>query len=561
MGTKKPIIAIGLDAADPKLIEKWMSEGHLPNISDIRQQGIYGHLHNSVNYQNGSAEFSSTEPLWVMMTTGCLPDKTGFWDTITYDPQTYKVGCDAVYGGYDYQEHKPFYALGEQYKVAAFDVPVTRVCPEVNGVQITGWGGHHPFYPSESQPAQVLPEIIDRYGKNPVYRQDNGIWWDKKYFNWVTTSVKQSLATRAKICCELLEQDDWDLFIAGFGETHTLGHDLYNFSQPDHPLYSYTNKMDTFGDPMLQGYQQVDQAIGEIAAAAPEDATIMLFAVHGMGANHTDLLSMMLLPEVMYRFNFPGKAALGYGDVEQPAPPIISKNIRNGWSAEVWRQAYESNPIKKLWHTWTHKKFLRSPKNGLLSPHPLLEQNVELGWMPATWYMPLWSQMKAFALPAYADGHIRINLKGREAQGIVDHQDYDRVCAEITDLLYRLKDGRSGELLVKEVIRTRKSPFENDPKLPDPDLVVVWNTIATDLVDSPDIGRIGPITYNRPGGHRENGFLMAKGPNIEPQSNLTEGRSLDIGATILGLMGADIPAHFDGKPLLNKSLTLATESK
>ena len=561
MGTKEPIIAIGLDAADPKLVEKWMSEGHLPNISSIRQQGIYGHLHNSVNYQNGSAEFSSTEPLWVMMTTGCLPDKTGFWDTITYDPTTYKVGCDAVYGGYDYQEYQPFYALGEQYKVAAFDVPVTRVCPQVNGVQITGWGGHHPFYPSESQPSQLLPEIIDRYGKNPVYRQDNGIWWDKKYFDWVTESVEKSIATRTKICCDLLQQDDWDLFIAGFGETHTLGHDLYNFSQPDHPLYSYTNKMDTVGDPMLQGYQQIDRAIGQITAAAPENATIMLFAVHGMGANHTDLLSMMLLPEVMYRFNFPGKAALGYGEIERPAPPIISKNIRNGWSAEVWRQVYESNPVKKLWHTWTHKKFLRSPKHGLLSPHPLLEQNVELGWMPATWYMPLWSQMKAFALPAYADGHIRINLKEREAQGIVDYQDYDSVCAEITDLLYRLKDGRSGQLLVKEVIRTRKSPLDNDPKLPDPDLVVVWNTIATDLVDSPDIGRIGPITYNRPGGHRENGFLMAKGPNIEPNSDLTEGRAVDVGATILNLMGADIPEHFDGKPLLNKSLTLATENK
>ncbi|MGD1917656.1 MAG: alkaline phosphatase family protein [Pleurocapsa sp.] len=561
MKTKEPIIAIGLDAAEPKLIEEWMSAGHLPNISQIRQQGIYGRLHNSVNYQNGSAEFSSTEPLWVMMTTGCLPDKTGFWDTISYDPKTYKVGCDPVYGGYDYQEYKPFYALGDRYKVAAFDVPVTRVCPEVSGLQITGWGGHHPFYPSESQPAEVLQNIIEQYGKNPVYRQDNGIWWDEKYFQWVTSSVEKSVATRAKICCDILKQDSWDLFITGFGETHTLGHDLYNLSQPDHPLHHHTNKMDTVGDPMLQGYQQIDRAIGQISAAAPENATIMLFAVHGIGANHTDLLSMMLLPEVMYRLNFPGEAALGYGDINQPAPPVITNNIRNGWSAEVWRQVYEANPIKKLWHTWTHKKFLRSPKRGLLSPHPLLEQNVELGWMPAVWYKPLWSEMKAFALPAYADGHIRINLQGREAQGIVTPQEYDAVCAEITDSLYRLKDGRSGELLVKQVIKTRKSPLDNDPKLPDPDLIVVWNTIPTDLVESPDVGRIGPITYNRPGGHRENGFFMAKGTGIEPQSEMTTGRAVDIGATILNYMGAEVPQHFDGKPLLSKSLTLATETK
>lgn len=556
MNKKEPVIAIGLDAADPELIEKWMLQGNLPNISRISESGVYSRLHNAVNYSNGSAEFSSTEPLWVMMTTGCLPDKTGFWDTITYDPKTYQVGCDAVYGGYNYQEYKPFYALGDRYRVAAFDVPVTRVCPEVNGIQITGWGGHHPFYPTESLPSQLFSEIVEQYGNNPVYRQDNGIWWDQKYFQWVTNSVEESIDKRTKICCDLLQQDNWDLFLAGFGETHTLGHDLYNLSQADHPLYEHTNKMASLGDPMLQGYQQVDHAIGEIVNTAPDNAHILLFAVHGMGANHTDLLSMMLLPEVLYRINYPGKAALGKGNVNQPAPPVITKNIRGGWSAEVWRQVYEANPIRKFWETWTHKKFLRGSKHGLLSPYPLLDDNVELGWMPAVWYSPLWSQMKAFALPAYADGHIRLNLQGRDLHGVVAPESYDAVCEEIIDVLSRLRDGRSGELLVKEVIRTRKSPLDSDPKLPDPDLVVVWNTIATDLVDSPDIGRIGPITYNRPGGHREHGFLMAKGPRISPQNCLEAGRAVDVGATILDLMGAEIPAYFDGKSLLVNSLSV-----
>lgn len=308
---------------------------------------------------------------------------------------------------------------------------------------------------------------------------------------------------------------------------------------------------------MLDGYKQVDSAIGKIVAAAPENSHIILFAVHGMGANHTDLLSMMLLPEVLYRINFPGQAALGLGDINQPAPPVITRNIRGGWSAEVWRQVYEANPIKKFWETWTHKKFLRGSKNGLLSPYPLLEDNVELGWMPAVWYSPLWSTMKAFALPAYADGHIRINLKGRDRHGIVAPEEYDAVCAEITDVLYGLRDGRSGELLVKEVIRTRKSPQDNNPKLPDPDLVVVWHPIATDLIDSPNIGRIGPITYNRPGGHREHGFLMIKGSRISPGIELKDGRAVDIGATILDLMGANIPDYFDGQSLLkNNSLSV-----
>jgi predicted AlkP superfamily phosphohydrolase/phosphomutase len=553
---KSPVIAIGLDATDPKLLEAWMSQGYLPNLNRIRQQGIYGRLHNWVNYQGGTTKFSATEPLWVMMATGCLPNKTGFWDTITYNPQNYQVGCDPIYGGYDYQEYKPFYALGENYKVAAFDVPVTRVVSNVRGTQITGWGGHHPFYPSESQPVELLSQIETKYGKNPVYRRDNGIWWDRKYINWVTEAVKNSIETRAQICCDLLQQDDWDLFIAGFGETHTLGHDLYNLSQSDHPLYNHTNRTNRWGDPLRQGFEQVDKAVGQILAQAPEDAYIVLFSVHGMGSNLTDLHSMVFLAEVMYRYNFPGKAALITGDINEPVPSTITRNIRNGWSAEVWRLLHEPNPIKKLWQTWTHKKFLRGDKHGLLSPHPLIDAGTELGWMPALWYRPLWSQMKAFALPAYADGHIRINLQGRERDGIVTPAEYDAVCDEITQILYGLQDGRTKQPLVARVVRTRTSPLDDDPKLPEPDLIVVWHELPTDVVDSPDVGRIGPITYNRPGGHRENGFLMASGPGITPGSELTTGRAVDVGATILNLMGADIPKYFDGEPLLQPSVVL-----
>ena len=33
------------------------------------------------------------------------------------------------------------------------------------------------------------------------------------------------------------------------------------------------------------------------------------------------------------------------------------------------------------------------------------QEPIYMGWMPASWYRPLWSKMRAFALPAFADGH------------------------------------------------------------------------------------------------------------------------------------------------------------
>jgi len=549
---KHPVIAIGLDAADPAFLEPWMEQGYLKNLACLRQKGAYGRIHGYVNYHTKqTVEFSSTEPLWVQFSTGCLPDKTGFWDTITYDPQTYGVGCDAIHGGYDYQEYEPFYALGKDYRVAAFDVPVSGLSKGVNGFQVLGWGGHFPFVPSISEPAHLLPQIIEKYGKNPVLRRDSGNWWNDQYKDWVRQAIAHSLTTRTQILRELLEQERWDLFITGFGETHTAGHDLYDRSQPDHLLHHHLTCNGTEPDPMLEAFQRVDQAVGNVLQSAPKDAYIMVFSVHGMGANLTDQLSMFFLAEVLYRYNFPGKVALAPGKLGTTPPPPVTQPIRGSWGGEIWRKIDEPNPVKRFLNNWMPKQLMEEGQLGLLSPYPLMRERVELGWMPAFWYKPLWPQMKAFAMPAFADGHIRINLKGREQHGIVEAEDYDQVCRELEDILYRLVDGRTGKPLVKQVVRTRMNPLDTDPKLPDPDLVVCWHEIPTDVVDSPDVGRIGPISLNRPGGHRARGFMMLQGPGIEAGTVVDDGAPIDLAPTILNLMGAPIPDYFDGKPLLD----------
>lgn len=91
---KKPVIAIGLDAADPHLLEKWFQEGHLKNLNQLRQKGAYGRLNNTVNYNNIPTETSSTERVCVMFGTGCLPNKTGYWTLVDYNSSNYQVTQD-----------------------------------------------------------------------------------------------------------------------------------------------------------------------------------------------------------------------------------------------------------------------------------------------------------------------------------------------------------------------------------------------------------------------------------------------------------------------------------
>ncbi|ASC70499.1 2,3-bisphosphoglycerate-independent phosphoglycerate mutase [Halomicronema hongdechloris C2206] len=564
---KKKVIAIGLDAADPVLLERLISQGHLPNLSGLRNRGAYGRLKTQVDLCGTATDTICSERNWVIFSTGCYPSKTGYWDTAKYHPENYQITQDRNHKGeslgYDYQEFQAFYDLGAEYKVGLFDVPMSGVSEDFNGIQISVWGSHSGSHMDPySTPDSVLPEINKKYGRNPLFKRDFGVWWNPNYVEWVQKSVQDSVSTRAQVCRDFLNKDSWDLFIAVFGETHSAGHDLLHFSEVDHPLHHSAKVSHTSINPMVEAMRNVDKAVGEILADISEDTYVLVFGVHGITNNMADLCNMAFLPELLYRYNFPGKVGLAPGKLGTTPPKQFANPKRKTWPGEVWQQRFDPNPIKRFLQKWMPSKFdslLNSgPNPALTSPYELLKQGEDLAWMPNMWYQRLWPQMKAFALPGVAEGFIRINLAGRDRDGIVKPSEYESICNELTEYLYRLTDARTDQPIVKSVARTRPEGDYSDFKRPDADLVVSWHDTPTDVIDSPDFGRIGPLTYYRPGGHTSRGFLLAKGPGIAENSSLPEGQAVDLAPTVLDLMGADIPGHLDGSSLIKRSIPVAT---
>lgn len=563
---KKKVVAIGLDAADPVLLERWMQEGHLPNLSRICAEGAYGRLRTQLDLCGTSVDTICSERNWVIFSTGCFPQKTGYWDTAKYHPENYEVTQDrnseGVSLGYDYQEFKAFYDLGEDYQVCLFDVPMSGVSDSFNGVEIAVWGGHSGSHMDpRSKPETLLPEIHKKYGRNPLFKRDFGVWWDKGYLEWIQNAIAKSASTRAKICKDLMAERPWDLFITVFGEAHSAGHDLLHFSEKDHPLHPHADNPASGPDRMLEAFQNIDAAVGEIVADLPEDTYVVVFGVHGITNNMADLANMAFLPELVYRYNY-GKPGLAPGKPGKNPPPQFANPKRKTWPGEVWQERSSTNPVKRLFQRWTPSKFDKVLDSGanpaLKSPYELLNEGEGLAWMPNMWYQNLWPEMKAFALPGVAEGFVRINLKGRDRDGVVEPgEEYETICKELTDILYRLTDARTGKPIVKSIARTRPEGDYGDEKRPDADLVITWHGTPTDVVDSPDLGRIGPLTYYRPGGHTSRGFMAAKGPGISQDSNFSEGQATDLAPTILGMMGAEVPEHLDGNPLVNYSEPVA----
>jgi predicted AlkP superfamily phosphohydrolase/phosphomutase len=548
---KTPVIAIGLDAADPELLERWMSQGHLKNLQRLRRQGTYVPLNNIDYYR--------AETPWTTFLTGCSPEKTGYWAPLKLQPGTYEMMSEV--SCYDFEEYPPFYALGEDYRVAVFDMPQARLSKQVNGVQALAWGAHSPLGPTQSQPATLLQELVAKHGEHPGLHKDHGNCMDPAALKRLQTILETGIARRSAICQDLLQREEWNLFLTMFGETHAAEHYLWHLSQPSHPLYPYFGaRIDN--DPMLEVFEAVDQAIGDILSKAPKNAQVVIFSGHGMDDNVMDLPSTVFLPEFLYRWSFPGRVGLtGQGQPGTPSgPPITGGRAKwGGWLGTVWSTKYESNPIKGFLRRQLPTKIFNrlepflggSQPSDLTSPYKLIEQSDPLFFQVATWYKACWPQMKAFALPSFSEGYIRINLQGREPTGVVPLSEYDSLCEELTQALHQFVDARTGTPMVQKVVRTRQTGTETDPKLPDADLVVVWQeAVATDVVESPTLGRIGPIPHFRTGSHRARGFLMAQGPGIEPGAELAAGHALDLAPTILQLMGAPIPDYCEGQPLV-----------
>ncbi|MEB3830224.1 alkaline phosphatase family protein [Phormidium sp. CCY1219] len=543
-----PVIAIGLDAADPKIIEEWMSQGHLKNLRRLRDEGAYGRLR--------TFDYYRAETPWTTFLTGRSPQETGYWAPLKLKEGTYEV---ENVQSHDFAEHQPFYALGDDYRVAVFDMPQAPLASGVNGVQALAWGAHSPQTPTHSKPEFFLQETIEKHGEHPTLLKDFACVMDVKALEELKENMKVGIARRGEICKDLLEGEDWDFFLTIFGETHSAGHVFWHLSQPNHPLYPLFADRGS-GDPMLETFEAIDEAIGEIVSEAPENARVAVFAAHGMDFNNMDLPSMVFLPEFMFRLNFPGKYGLARANVnEPPGPPVTKGRAKRGWMGTVWSMKHEQNPVKGFLRRQLPRKvfeviepiFGTSEEMELVSPFEMRENSNPLYYQSAAWYQPFWPQMKAFALPSFSEGYIRINLKGREPHGIVDPADYHAVCDETIAKLSQMVDARTGEPMVKDIIRTRENPTDSDPKLPDADLVVIWqDKSATDVVESPDIGRIGPVPFNRTGSHRSDGFMVAKGPGIEADSTIPAGHSLDLAPTMLHLLDAPIPPDFEGQPML-----------
>ena len=165
-----------------------------------------------------------------------------------------------------------------------------------------------------------------------------------------------------------------------------------------------------------------------------------------------------------------------------------------------------------------------------------------------------WSSTRAFLIDNANEGYVRVNLKGREPEGIVEPgNEYDDICHSILDVAQRMINPENGLPVASDVHKS--SDIFSGPCLVNmPDVIVNWNPDAkvTTQIEIAGLGTIdGPdaayqVSPYYTGNHRGNAFIIARGPGIEPATELQGGSILDLAPTILNHFDIEVPDHMDG---------------
>jgi hypothetical protein len=469
--------------------------------------------------------------------TGLSPPDMGRSAAVHFNPASYAISQHG-------SNSRPF-AAAVSLNTVVFDPTYFDMdqAPRVRG--IVAWGAHDPGVPPGSRPDSLLAEFEARFGAYPAKKWIYGLPWNSvEGCREMGESLAQAMRLRAEAAEWLFGErlPDWDLALMTVSEPHSVIEGLWHGVDPLHPLRTAPSAAPA-GQGVRAVYRALDDLVGRLCGRF-QDAAVVLFSMHGMGANTSDAASMLLLAELMYRDSFETalfkregepSAALG-GQVELPPGGTWAGWVRNGFPpppavtrAQDWLR--DRRVVQRFYA-------LRRRKG----------REVPIRWMPASLYQPYWRRMRTFCLPSYYDGRVRINLSGRERCGVVPLQEYEVERDRIIQLLAETRDTVTGQPVVRDVEFPSRADSLSMGET-DADVVFVWRGAPSGF-RHPRLGQIGPVPYRRTGGHTGGpGFAYLAGTPLAAGDYGTRS-AFDVVPTVLDLLCAGGVQRVSGVSLL-----------
>jgi predicted AlkP superfamily phosphohydrolase/phosphomutase len=507
MGPPPRVALLGIDAAESSVVQSMIARGKLPTLAGLHRQGSWGELASPADLYSGA--------VWPTFYSGQHPAWHGIYHNKLWQPRRM---CCIVPDARTFSARPFWEPLGARgIRCSIVDVPLVLGGPRnISGSYVGGWGTHD-SEALQSWPGALARQLRREFGSPRMPREAFGSQTVGS-LERLCGELRRATEQVARIGVSLIRRGDWQFFCLAFGAAHRAGHYLWDAGEARDLQEADGQRLLRLESALEDVYTTIDEALGTLIAHC-EDALVVVFALHGMGSNS------------------------GWSEV---VPAIL----------DARRAALSLQPARK--------GALYRARRALLAPlRPILQR---IPPSLAASMVPLWSSRmcdwpntRYFPLPMDLTGLLRINLRGREREGIVAPGDeYTALCAELESFFRSLGDAETGTPVVAEIIRAYSdAPAEAMHRDGQPDLILKWREIRTRDVrrllssELPAFECEVPrhLPSGRSGNHRPLGWFVATGPGIPAGRRLGLHDIVDLAPTARQWLGLEPGPEFHGRPL------------
>lgn len=465
------VLAIAIDAAEPKLIREMIEQDELPVLKSLLAEGKSVEVKAPADVGSGA--------IWPTFITGEDPSVHGI-----YGEWCWQAGSMSLtrYLGRDLV---PFWAAlaGAGSTVGIFDLPFMPMVGLRDGFEISEWAPHDVIEGRLRAAPENIAALLANSPAHPLSCGSLGSAGpdNTESLGSLAAGCLEGTKTRGQLAQKLLQETRPDFALITFTEIHRGAHFLWHTVEPEHEVYKkaeFANSKSV--KPTLKDiYREVDRQIGELLKTVDEKTSVFVFSLHGMRPAHG---SPAFLGPLLCELGFARVADWARKSWIERATAVMAAVKRHTPKA-----------LKKIYY----KTLPATTTQRLARPTMLPAYD--------------WSQTRAFSLPTDQHGWIRVNLRGREAEGIVSAEEYDEVCEQLEQSLRGLTTV-AGKPLVRDVIRAAKRA-EDALVHRIPDLIVHWSNaiFASPLRIKGTAIEPEAVVSKYTGQHALEGFCIFKG--------------------------------------------------
>jgi len=503
------IAILQFDAVSLPHFHQFIEQGRLPTLARLRGCGHWFSLETPVTSWEGATYHS-------------LYSGKRLAEHRLYFPFMWAAAEQRVRAQDDYPAPEPIWdRIGSAGRRSLVIDPYDGRQPRsIKGKALCGWQFRHKVTLHRwSVPRSLDRQLERRFGPASLVEEVYGRP-STQYLFKMRKRLLGAPKRAAQVAAALLSEESFDLVWITLSSSHIAGHWFLDPSRLPQDQFDAGMKPDVDAT-LIDAYAAVDEALSRILDALPLGTDIIVLSPSGMGPSST---RTHLLPGMLH-------AVLSEKRVERNATKTPGNSL---WRLRAAVPAdFRARVARVLPDRITREITARLETRGVD-----------------------WTRTRAFTMPSGDCGYIRLNLRGRERDGIVSVEDADALLDRIVSGLQTFRDP-DGEPAVKMIEFPSDSLGCRRFLDPFPDLIVHWSErlpVHLAGVSSPEFGEVPSVGWGsgRTGEHCDGAWALIVPGSSKLKAPAKPLHIMDIAPTICSVLGVDTDG-LSGQPLLEPS--------